>query len=200
MPASEPKIFYPKTRQQWRQWLQKNHDRETGVLLKGYRKEMNKPSLATADAVEEALCFGWIDSIKRKLEDGSSVLKFTPRKTKSIWSKVNKDRVNKLIENGLMTEAGLAKISLAKSNGSWDSLNASDHHAANNSIPPELEKAFTKNKKALANFQAFPSSYRKRFLYWIDSAKRPETKKERIIMTVKMSAANKKPGVDGFKM
>jgi len=153
-----------------------------------------------ADAVEEALCFGWIDSIAQKLDDERTMQKFTPRKPKSVWSKLNKQRTEKLIEQKLMTPAGMSKIEEAKKNRSWDTLNNSDFHAENNSLPDDLRKAFSKNKKALENFQAFPPGYRKRFLFWIDSAKTPETKAARIKQTLLMAGANKKPGLNGFKL
>ena len=153
-----------------------------------------------ADAVEEALCFGWIDSVAQKLDDERSMQKFTPRKKTSVWSKINKQRIGSLIEKNLMTSAGLEKIDEAKRNGSWDKLNASDDHADKNTLPVDLEKAFAKNKKARKNFVAFSSSYRKRFFFWIDSAKQIETRSARIKQTVLMAAANKKPGPKGFKL
>ena len=153
-----------------------------------------------ADAVEEALCFGWIDSTAQKLDDDRTMQKFTPRKPKSAWSKINKQRIEKLIEQKLMTPAGMNKIEEAKKDGSWDKLNNSDFHAENNSLPDELRKDFSKSKKALENFQEFPLSYRKRFFFWIDSAKTPGTKAARIKQTVLMAAAKKKPGLKGFKL
>jgi len=126
--------------------------------------------------------------------------KFTPRKPKSVWSKINKQRIEKLIDQELMTSAGLAKIEQAKENGSWNTLNASDLHTDNNSMPDDLTEVLSKDTKALANFLAFPASYRKRFFFWIDSAKRPETKAARIKQTLLMAAANKKPGLKGFKL
>ncbi|HEU5166726.1 MAG TPA: YdeI/OmpD-associated family protein [Chitinophagaceae bacterium] len=184
----------------WRRWLEKNHSTSPGVWLIYYKKESGKRKFDYADAVEEALCFGWIDSLPRKIDNERSGLKFTPRKPKSIWSKLNKQRIEKLIEQGLMTHAGISKIEEAKKNGSWDTLNNSDFHAENNSLPNELEKILNKKKKALENFMAFPPGYRKRFLFWIDSAKTPETKAARIKQTLLMAAANKKPGLKGFKL
>jgi uncharacterized protein YdeI (YjbR/CyaY-like superfamily) len=192
------KTFHPKTRKQWRQWLEKNHSSSPGIWMIYYKKESGKRKFTYADAVEEALCFGWIDSQPKKIDAERSALKFTPRKAKSILSKLNKQRIEKLIEQNLMTAPGLAKIEQAKKDGSWNTLNSSDFHADNNSLPVELEKAFSKNKKAKENFHAFPISYRKRFLFWIDSAKQVETKRSRIKQTVLMSAANKKPGIKGF--
>jgi len=200
MPGISYKTTHPKTRIDWRKWLEKNHSTSPGVWMIYYKKETGKRKFNMADAVEEALCFGWIDSIAQKLDDDRTKQKFTPRKPKSIWSKINKQRIEKLIEQKLMTPAGMSKIEAAKKNGSWDTLNNSDFHAENNSLPDELRKAFSKSKKALENFRAFPPGYRKRFLFWIDSAKTPETKAARITQTILMAAANKKPGLKGFKL
>src|SRR5215204_2750450 len=195
MPVVEYKTAHPKTRNAWRKWLEKNHSTSPGVWMIYYKKETGKRKFNMADAVEEALCFGWIDSLPRKIDEERSSLKFTPRKPKSVWSKINKQRIEKLIEQKLMTPGGMSKIEEAKKNGSWDTLNNSDFHAENNSLPDDLRKALSKNKKAFENFQAFPPGYRKRFLFWIDSAKGSETKAARIRQTLLMAAANKKPGL-----
>ena len=196
----EYKIIHPKTRSAWRKWLEKYHSISAGIWMVYYKTATGKRKFDMSDAVEEALCFGWIDSVAQKLDDERSMQKFTPRKKRSIWSKINKQRIGKLIENKLMTPAGLEKIEEAKRNGSWDSLNASDHHAEKNTMPADLEKAFAINKKARKNFIEFSSSYRKRFLFWIDSAKQMETRNARIRQTILMAAANKKPGPKGFKL
>ncbi|MCX6319553.1 MAG: YdeI/OmpD-associated family protein [Bacteroidetes bacterium] len=198
--ATDYPFYHPLTRKQWRQWLQKNHVTAAGVWLVYHKKETGKPRVSYDEAVEEALCFGWIDSLPRKLEDGKAALKFTPRKPKSVWSKLNKTRIAQLIEKELMTPAGLEKIEQAKKNGSWDTLTPSDNLAATNTLPPDLQKALMRNKKAHAHFTAFSMSIRKQFLSWIDSAKRPETRTARIEMTVQMADANKKPGLKGFKL
>jgi len=199
-PKEDYKTTHPKTRSQWRKWLEKNHSTSPGIWLIYYKKDTGKRKFDYADAVEEALCFGWIDSRPRKIDDERSALKFTPRKPKSVWSKLNKQRIEKLIEQKLMTFAGLATIDRAKKNRSWNTLNVSDLHTDNNSMPDDLKKVLSKDKKALANFLAFPPGYRKRFFFWIDSAKRPETKAARIKQTLLMAAANKKPGPKGFKL
>lgn len=200
MAAPEYKTTHPKTRRQWRQWLEKNHASSPGIWLIYYKKSSGKARVTYNDAVEEALCFGWIDSLPRKLDDKKAMLKFTPRKPKSIWSKLNKERVEKLISQRLMTVAGLAKTEQAKKDGSWDALNTSNFHADSNTLPGDLQKALIKNKEAFSNFNSFPTGYRLRFLFWIDSARRPETRKARIRQTVLMAAAGKKPGIKGFKL
>lgn len=199
-PKEVYKTTHPKTRSGWRKWLEKNHSTSPGIWMIYYKKGTGRRKFDLAEAVEEALCFGWIDSIARKLDDERTMQKFTPRKSKSVWSKLNKQRIKKLIEQKLMTPAGLTKIEQAKKNGSWNILDSSDFHADNNSLPGELKSALSKNKKALQNFLAFPPGYRKRFLFWIDSAKRPETRAARIKQTELMAMANKKPGLKGFKL
>src|SRR4030095_12876944 len=196
MPASEYKTTHPKTRKAWRKWLEKNHSTSPGVWLIYYKKSTGKAKLVYNDAVEEALCFGWIDSTLRPLDDERFMQRFTPRKPKSGWSGLNKKRIEKMIAEGLMTNAGIEKIEAAKKDGSWESL---DHIDAIQ-LPEDFEKAFSKNKKAKANFENFPPFAKKQFLYHINQAKTEATRKERIILCVKMAAANKKPSVAGFKL
>ena len=192
--------FYPKDRKAWRSWLSKNFDKSPGIWLIYYKTGKSKPRLPYADVVEEALCFGWIDSLPRKLDEERSMLLLTPRKPKSVWSDINKERVAHLIANGQMTEYGLKAITIAKQNGSWNTLNASNYAADTNDLPAEVLKAFKGKAAALKNFKAFSPSIRRQFLYWIDSAKTDETKNRRLTQTVLMSEANKKPGAQGFKL
>jgi uncharacterized protein YdeI (YjbR/CyaY-like superfamily) len=194
------KSFQPKDRKQWRQWLQKNHSSSPGVWLIYFKKSSSRTNLDYNDAVEEALCFGWIDSTRRSVDAERFEQRFTPRKPKSVWSGPNKERIKKVMEKGLMTPAGLAKIEVAKSNGSWEVLEKIYAAADQLEIPEDLDKAFAKNRKARANFFAFPVFARRQFMHWINKAKRPETRKARIRQTVLMAAANKKPGVKGFQL
>jgi uncharacterized protein YdeI (YjbR/CyaY-like superfamily) len=194
------KTVHPRTRNAWRQWLETNHAVAPGIWMIYFKKKSSKRKFEYAEAVEEALCFGWIDSAPRKLDDQRAMLKFTPRKSKSGWSQLNKKRIEKLSKEGLMTAAGLTKVEQAKKDGSWDKLTSSDQHIDSNSLPKELRQALSKKKNALENFRSFPPGYRKRFLFWIDSAKRPETKDARIRQTVLMAMAGKKPGRKGFKL
>jgi uncharacterized protein YdeI (YjbR/CyaY-like superfamily) len=126
--------------------------------------------------------------------------RFTPRKPKSGWSSLNKQRIERMVELSLMTAAGFEKIEIAKKNGSWESLDKVYAPADQLQIPDDLAKAFFKNKKAKTNFENFPLFTRRQFLYWINTAKRKETRKARIKQTVLMSAANKKPTIKGFKL
>ena len=144
------------------------------------------------EAVEEALCFGWIDSVPRRFDDERSKLLFTPRKRKSVWSKLNKSRIEKLIENGSMTEIGLAKIEAAKRDGSWNTLDASD----NLEIPTDLAQALKANKNAEKNFTAFSDSVKRNVLSWVGSAKRDATRAARIEKTVQTAAQNKRVNYD----
>ncbi len=184
--------FHPLSRKEWREWLAENYNKSKGVWFVYFKKSANKPRVTYEEAVEEALCFGWIDSLPRKVDDERSKLLFTPRKPKSVWSKLNKTRVEKLIENGAMTEIGLAEIEAAKKNGSWDALNASD----NLEIPADLLEAFEQNETAKANFTAFSDSAKRNILSWVFSAKRDETRTARIEKTVAMAAVNKRANFD----
>jgi uncharacterized protein YdeI (YjbR/CyaY-like superfamily) len=180
--------FYAKDRAEWRKWLAKNHTKESAIWLILFHKNSETSCINYNDAVEEALCFGWIDSVKYKRDLESAYQMFTPRKPKSIWSKLNKERVNRLTDAGLITSAGQKLIDLAKQTGTWDALNEID----NEIIPEDLEAAFKKNKVAKSNFETFSSSSKKMILYWIQSAKRAETRANRIAATVNAAHENKK--------
>ncbi|MEO7672680.1 MAG: hypothetical protein ABIU09_01210 [Pyrinomonadaceae bacterium] len=119
--------FHPLTRDEWRRWLRTHHDASSGVWFVFFKKHTGKPRVNYDESVEEALCFGWIDSLARKFDDERSKLLFTPRKPKSVWSKPNKERVAAMISGGLMTRYGSVKIDAAKLDGSWDALNSSDN-------------------------------------------------------------------------
>jgi uncharacterized protein YdeI (YjbR/CyaY-like superfamily) len=157
-----------------------------------FKKATGKPRVTYDEAVEEALCFGWIDSLPRKFDRDRSKLLFTPRKRKSVWSKLNKERVEKLIASGLMTEIGLAKIEAAKQDGSWILLDASD----NLEIAEDLRTELAANRTAKTNFEMFPIGAKKSILQWLNSAKREETRQARIEKLVRMAAQNKRINFD----
>jgi len=138
------------------------------------------------EAIEEAVCFGWVDSKANKRDAESFYLVFSQRNPKSTWGKVSKERAEKMIREGLMTRHGQAAIDLAKKNGTWDAL-AEAHNAV---IPDDLQKLFDKNKTALKNFQQFSPSSQRTILEWIMKAKRPETRQKRIVETVELAAKN----------
>lgn len=178
--------YYPKSRSEWRQWLQENHVQKDGIQLIIAKKGSGLPSLPVADAVEEALCFGWIDSVAHKLDDKRYKIFFFPRNPKSKWSKINKGRVKKLTKLGLIAPAGKKMIALAKKTGTWDALNEVDQLL----LPKDLKTAFSKNKKASNFFDAFPPSTKRAILEWILNAKQPETRIKRIKETVDLAEKN----------
>jgi uncharacterized protein YdeI (YjbR/CyaY-like superfamily) len=178
--------FYGKSRKAWRKWLEQNHAKEQSVWLIMYRKETGVPSVYYSEAVDEALCFGWIDSKPNKRDDESYYQFFSRRKPKSVWSLINKKKVEVLLQQGLITPAGMAAIETAQQNGSWAALDAVDALA----IPAEMEALLRKNKKAATNFHAFPPSAKKGILQWIQGAKTTTTRIKRITETVTLAAQN----------
>lgn len=181
--------YYPSTREKWRQWLKDNHATSPGIWIIYYKKGSQKPTVSYDDAVEEALSFGWIDSTTNALDEERYTQLFTPRKAKSNWSRINKKRVEKLIKMGTMTPAGLEKIEIAKKNGSWTIMDDVEDLI----VPDDLELEFKKNKKAQANYNNFSNSVKKQALWFIVSAKRPETRKRRIEKVIKALEKNEKP-------
>jgi uncharacterized protein YdeI (YjbR/CyaY-like superfamily) len=178
--------FYPKSRSEWRQWLQSNHTSLKSVWLIIHHKDSKTHSLTYEDAVEEALCFGWIDSKPNKRDDESYYLFFAQRKPKSKWSKANRERVEKMISEGLMTESGQAMIDLAKRSGTWTAL----IEVQDSVIPDDLQRLFDSHKLAFNYFQLFPDSSKRIILEWILNAKRPETRRKRIEETVRLAEKN----------
>ena len=164
-------------RDEWRAWLEKHHDAEKEVWLVYYKKRAGKPRIPYEDAVEEALCYGWIDSTVNRIDDEKYMQKFTPRKNESVWSEANKRRAGRMIKHGRMTEAGLAKIREAKRTGQWDRAGRRQYPTE---IPHDLKGALAANKKAGQNFENLAPSYRRQLLGWIMSAKRDETRRKRI--------------------
>jgi uncharacterized protein YdeI (YjbR/CyaY-like superfamily) len=181
--------FCPNSREEWRKWLETNHLTSSGVWLIYYKVKSGKPSVRYSEAVKEALCFGWIDSKVKSLDEERYMQIFTPRKPKSVWSKLNKQYIEELIEQGLIAKAGLDKIAMAKQNGSWNSLDAIEALI----IPSDLNQALEANKTAKDYFEALSNSSKKNILFWIESAKRPQTRLKRIEQTVNSAAQNKSP-------
>jgi uncharacterized protein YdeI (YjbR/CyaY-like superfamily) len=161
---------------QWRDWLLHNHARQSEAWLTIYKKKYQDQGLALEAAIAEALCFGWIDSTLQPLDEKRFYLRFSPRKPGSIWSMSNIRRVEKLIAAGKMTGAGQQKIDVAKKNGEWD---AAIRREQIEIIPKELERELEKIKGALPAYHALPASRKKRYIYWLQSAKRAETKQIR---------------------
>ncbi len=186
------KRLYVKTSDEWKKWLTKNHDKIEEVWLIFYKKETGKPSIEYEAAVEEALCFGWIDSIIKKIDEERYVRKFTPRKDKSVWSESNKKRVKKVVKDGRMTEYGLEKIKAAKKSGKWYEDVRPD---ISFNMPTDFEKALKQNKKAKENFEKLSPTYRKHYIGWIATAKREKTIEKRIEEYIKMLKQVKKLGL-----
>ena len=178
--------FYPESIAEWRAWLQENHLSKQAVWLVCYRIKSGKKSIRWSESVDVALCFGWIDSVPRKVDDERTSLYFSPRKPKSEWSKINKDRIKGLIARGEMAPAGLTAIEVAKQNGSWDTLTQSDLLL----IPDDLSAEFAKYRSANANFNAFPPSTQKAILAWIYAAKTDVTRQKRVQLTAELAEQN----------
>jgi uncharacterized protein YdeI (YjbR/CyaY-like superfamily) len=174
--ARELPTLQPRSRKAWRAWLAKNHATSSGIWLVYAKKHTGLPSLTYADAVEEALCFGWIDSLIHPVDDSHYKQIFTPRKPSSAWSPLNKRRVEKLIAASQMTPAGLKMIELARMNGKWDA------HAATEALtmPPELRQALDENATAKKNWPTYTASQQKACLRMLHDAKTPETRAKRI--------------------
>lgn len=178
--------LYFKNAQEWREWLHENHISATKASLLFYRVSSEAESMRWEEAVQVAICYGWIDSTVRKLDEERRTQMFTPRKDKSVWSKLNKSYIEKLLQENLIHESGLKKIEIAKKNGSWESLD----DVENLVIPKDLALAFEQNKVALENYQKFSPSYRKSYLYWLNQAKREETRTIRITEIIKLCELN----------
>lgn len=181
-----PNSVQCETRAQWRAWLSRNYARREGVWLTTYKKGAGKPALSYGDAVEEALCWGWIDSKGRKLDDERTMLWYAPRKPGTGWSKPNKERIERAIAAGQMAAPGLAKIEAAKSDGSWNALDGVERLE----IPPDLAAALAGITDAAANFDGFPRSAKRGILEWISSAKTAETRSRRIAETARLAGEN----------
>jgi uncharacterized protein YdeI (YjbR/CyaY-like superfamily) len=176
-------------RASWRTWLEKHHARDAGVWLVSFKKATGKPRVEYEHAVEEALCFGWIDSLVRTLDDERAMQLFTPRKPRSPWSRPNKVRVERLLAAGLMRPAGLAKIEQARRDGSWDVYAV----AESLELPPDLRAAFASGPPgARSSWDAFSPPSRRAILWWVHSAKRPETRAQRIAQVVSEAARGRR--------
>jgi uncharacterized protein YdeI (YjbR/CyaY-like superfamily) len=177
---------HPETRAAWRAWLEAHHTRTEGVWLVSYKKATGKPRVEYDASVEEALCFGWIDSKANKLDDERSMLWFAPRKAGTGWSRPNKERIARMLAAGLMHASGLAKVEQAKADGSWNLLDGVEELE----IPPDLRSALAAYPRAAACFEAFPRSAKRGILEWILTAKKPETRARRIADTARLADQN----------
>ena len=187
--------LYVKDRKKWRNWLEKYGSTKKEIWLIYYKKHTGKPRIPYDDAVEEAICYGWIDSTVKKIDDEKYCQRYTPRNMKSIWSALNIQRLKNMLDAGKMADAGLEKVPpevlKAAKAGKFQ-----DHGKHGKVIPNELEPqaelldALAANPKAQKNWDNFPPSRRKQIVYWIDDAKRPETRERRLVKAVKLAEDN----------
>jgi uncharacterized protein YdeI (YjbR/CyaY-like superfamily) len=189
MSKKEVDIFYPENKKQWRQWLEENHGLLNEVWLVFYKKASGKPSVTWSDSVDEALCFGWIDSKKVPVDAEKSHQFFSKRKPKSTWSKINKDKTERLIKEGLMAPAGFESIRIAKDNESWTLLDEVEALI----IPDDLEMAFNLKPGSKEYFLSLSKSMRKMILQWVVLAKLPDTRRKRINEIAEHAQNKQKP-------
>jgi len=175
----------------WRRWLAKNHDKATELWLVYYKKGSGKKSVTYQEALDVALCYGWIDSTVNTIDADRYKQRYTPRKDKSIWSARNKKRIAELIASDQMAAPGLARIEAAKQNGSWKKVDKIEARV----VADDFKRALARNKKARAFFEQLAPSHQKQYIYWIESAKRAETRQRRIRETIKRLAGGIKPGI-----
>jgi uncharacterized protein YdeI (YjbR/CyaY-like superfamily) len=187
--TAERKTVRVKSAAELRRWFEKYHASSPGIWLVVNKKGTPKPGVYYEEAVEEALCFGWIDGRLNPLDERRYKLMFSPRKPGGTWAPSNKERVGRLMAEGRMTEAGIAKIEDAKRDGSWDALDAISDLVT----PPELERVLARNKTARETYESWTASYRERVIFWIESAKREETRAKRVALTVSAARAKSKP-------
>lgn len=189
MKNKEIETFYPTSQTDWRLWLEENHISKDAVWLVFYKKNSSKPTLTWSNAVDEALCFGWIDSKAETVDHESFRQYFCKRKPNSTWSKINKVKVEKLLSENLIAQAGLDIIEIAKQNGSWTILDTAEELE----IPTDLDKAFAIRLGSKDFFLSLSKSVRKNMLQWLVLAKQQETRQKRINEIVECAAQRQKP-------
>jgi len=185
----EPETICPASRQEWRKWLEENHQSRKSVWLIFYKSKSGKPTVKYSEAVDEALCFGWIDSKAKSLDEEKYMQFYSKRKPKSVWSKINKEKVQRLTESGLMTDAGFEAIGIAKRNGSWSILDNVELLV----IPADLEAEFQKYPDSNNYFLSLSRSDKRNILQWLVLAKTNETKQKRILEIVESAGQRQKP-------
>jgi uncharacterized protein YdeI (YjbR/CyaY-like superfamily) len=184
--------LYAANRKEWRAWLQVNHDTAKSVWLIFPKKHTGRVSISYDESVGEAICFGWIDGIIRRLDDERCARKFMPRRARSKWSESNKKRAQKMIHEGMMTEAGLARVKDSKESGEWYKTPVDRRELV---VPEFILKTLSKNKKALMNFDELANSYKRQYVGWVSSAKKEETRQRRIAEIISVLEQNKKLGL-----
>lgn len=185
--------FFAPDRAAWREWLAAHHGERTQVWLLLHKKHVEEPSVSYDAAVEEALCWGWIDGLTKRWDERSYAVRFTPRKSGSVWSESNVTRVARMIAEGRMTPAGMALVAEAKRRGTWDEATSGRLDVT----PPDLEAALAGVPAACERWKAWAPTDRRQYIYWVLDAKRPETRARRIADVVRRAAAGLKPGEKG---
>lgn len=191
MKPNLPKTYIPTT-SEWRTWLKQNHSKEKVIWLIYYKKHTGKPRVPYNEAVEEALCFGWIDSTIKRIDDERYMQQFTPRNLKSNWSKLNKERVEKLLKEGKMTEAGMRFVNYARKHGIWDK---EEEPQPVFEFSDDLLKLLKANKKAFHFYETLSPSQQKLYKQWVMSAKRPETRLRRCKEMISLLEKEKRLGM-----
>lgn len=189
MSSKNIETYYPTSRADWRKWLVKNHETKQSVWLLFYNKKSEKVSISWSDAVNEALCFGWIDSKKQTIDEFCYRQYYSKRKPNSTWSKINKEKIEQLVKNGLMSKSGLKSIEIAKQNGFWTILDEVEQLI----VPKDLKEVLTSYNNAFEYFDSQSKSSKKMLLYWVASAKRPKTRQKRIEEISKLASNGQKP-------
>ncbi len=184
--------FTPKNRKDWRDWLRRNHDSKPEVWVVFFKKTSPQTNLSYNDAVEEALCFGWIDGVKRSIDEHRYMHRFSPRKPDSKWSPSNRERVRRMLDAGLMTAAGKQAVARAKQRGCWDPPATSPGPLP---MPPAFDQRLKRDKKARTFFDSLPPSYRRQYVDWVASAKREDTEKRRIGEAIELLRRGAKLGM-----
>ena len=179
-------------RKDWHEWLDKNHYAKKEVWLIFYKKDTGKPNISYEASVEEALCYGWVDSIIKKVDEKRYARKFTPRKSKSRWSESNIKRAEKMINEGRMTESGFAVIDESKKNGEWSAAPTLPRKLE---LPLYMKKALAANELASKNFNRLAKSYKRQYITWLISAKREETRQKRLNEIIARLERNEKLGL-----
>lgn len=186
-PSDGRPLIHAETREEWRAWLEQHHEDSSGAWLVSWKKATGGPFVPYTETVDEALCFGWVDSRTNKLDEERGMRLFTPRNPKSGWSRINREKVARLTEQGLMAPAGARMVELARASGSWTAYDEVEDLV----VPPDLAAALAESETAGAFFKGFPNSSKKNILWWIKSARRPETRAARVSMTVDLASENR---------
>ena len=186
-PSDGRPLVHAETREEWRAWLAQHHEDSGGAWLVSWKKATGRPFVPYPETVDEALCFGWVDSRPNRLNEERAMRLFTPRNPKSPWSRINKEKVARLTEQGLMAPAGNRLVEAAKANGAWTVYDEVEALV----IPPDLAAALAESEAARAFFERFPDSSKKNILWWIKTARKPETRAARVSKTVELAAENR---------